>query len=170
MAHTGRNRMSIRMILRATIAALILTSCGSGSAPRPADTAGTATSGSVTDTDAPSAGPASAACGDEITPRPGVAQKIPSGVPIIDGWAATAAITQGKTLALRGAVKGGPDDIIDVRDAAIKKLTASGFGKAGSDGEPGFEADADFTGPHAGSINVKALCRDYLVVTYTFEQ
>jgi hypothetical protein len=170
--------MILRVTLPAVIVAVILTGCGSDSAPRQAVTVGTSTSkstststsGAVTDTGAASAGAASVACGDKITPHPAVAQRLPNGFPTIDGWTATAAVTQGKTLALRGAVRGGPDDIIDVRDAALKKLTASGYTRAGSDQEPGFEADADFSGPHPGNINVKALCRDNLVVTYTFEQ
>jgi hypothetical protein len=88
----------------------------------------------------------------------------------VNGWAATESLTQGRTLALRGAVRGGLEEIVVVRDAALRKIIASGYTKTGSDQEPGFEADADFNGPHPGNINVKALCRDYLVVTYTFEQ
>jgi len=95
---------------------------------------------------------------------------LPSGVPTVAGWRATETVRQGKTLVLRGALGGDPPDIVGVRDAAIGKLTAVGYVRTGGDEEPGFEAEADFTGLHSGSLNVRALCRDYLVVTYTFEQ
>jgi hypothetical protein len=55
-----------------------------------------------------------------------------------------------------------------VRDAAFSKILAAGYVKTGSDQEIGFEADGDFTGPHDGNINVKTLCKNYLVLTYTF--
>jgi hypothetical protein len=166
----GRCRMSLREMVFVVSMAATLAACGSGSGPGPASTVDPSASEGVPSGSAPSARAASAACGDEITPHPGVVQKLPTGFPTVNGWAATQAVTQGKTIALRGAVMGGPDDIVRVRDAALEKITASGYTRAGSDQEPGFEADADFSGPHAGNINVKALCLDYLVVTYTFEQ
>lgn len=109
-------------------------------------------------------------CGEQTTLHADVQKKLPAGFPAPDGWVANQALTQGKTLVLRGAVPGDPPDIVSVRDAALKKLTSGGYTVTGSDQEPGSEADADFSGPHPGNINVKALCRNYLVVSLTFEQ
>jgi hypothetical protein len=174
--------MSIRRALCVCVA-LTLAACGSNSAPQgggrtdslsnsgaSADTDLASTGPASADTDLASTGAASATCGDKITPDGAAARMLPSGFPVVPGWSATEAVRQGKTLVLRGVVGGEPPDIMDVRDAAIAKLTAVGYVRTGGDEESGFEADADFTGSHPGSINVRALCRDYLVVTYTFEQ
>ena len=187
--------MNARMAVCAAFVALTLASCGSNSAPQSggrtgslsisgasadtdlpstgaasADTDLPSTGAASADTDLPSTGAASAACGDKIAPDRAAARMLPSGFPTVAGWSATEAVRQGKTLVLRGAVGGDPPDIVDIRDAAVAKLTAVGYVRTGGDQEPGFEADADFTGSHPGNINVRALCRDYLVVTYTFEQ
>lgn len=162
--------MNLRVALCAAFVALTLAACGSSAAPRAPGTGSSSTSGTVADTDVPATGAASIACGDKITPHPAAAQKLPSGFPTVGGWAATEAVSQGKMLVLRGAVRGDPRDIVHVRDTAVGKLTAAGYLRTGRDEEPGFEADADFNGPHPGNINVRALCRDYLVVTYTFDQ
>ena len=164
--------MNIRMAVCAAFVALTLASCGSNSAPQSGGRTGSlpSTGAASADTDLPSTGAASAACGKKITPDAAATRMLPSGFPTVAGWSATEAVRQGKTLVLRGAVGGDPPDIVDVRDAAIAKLTAVGYVRTGGDQEPGFEADADFTGSHPGNINVRALCRDYLVVTYTFEQ
>jgi hypothetical protein len=175
--------MNIRMAACAAFVVLTLASCGSNSAPQGGGTTGSlstsggsadtdlpSTSAASADTDLPSTGAASAACGDKITSDAAAARMLPSSFPTVAGWSATEAVRQGKTLVLRGAVGGDPPDIVDVRDAVIAKLTAVGYARTGGDEEPGFEADADFTGSHPGNVNVRALCRDYLVVTYTFEQ
>jgi hypothetical protein len=175
--------MNLRMALCVCVA-LTLAACSSNSDPQggrrtgslpstgaaSADTDLPSTGAASADTDLPSTGAASAACGDKITPDAAAARILPSGFPTVAGWSATEAVRQGKTLVLRGAVGGDPPDIVDVRDAAIAKLTAVGYVRTGGDQEPGFEADADFTGSYPGNINVRALCRDYLVVTYTFAQ
>jgi hypothetical protein len=124
----------------------------------------------VADPDSPSTGGASVVCGGVLTPQAGAAKQIPKTFPTLDGWAATRAVTQGKTLAVSGAIQGRPEEIVDVRDKVIKKLTDSGYTRTGADQEPGFEAEADFAGPHSGNVTVKPLCRDHLAVTYTFEQ
>jgi hypothetical protein len=153
----------------AAFIAVSLAACGSSSAPRSTATGSTSSSSEADDTNTPTRA-ASAACGDKTTPRAAVSAKLPAGFPTVAGWAATQAVSQGKTLVLRGAVKGDSDEIVEVRDAAVARLTAAGYRRTAGDEEPGFEADADFTGPHSGNINVRALCRDNLVVTYSFAQ
>jgi hypothetical protein len=163
--------MKLRVTFCGAVMVLGLTACGSDSAPPAAgSTSATSIAEADTDTDMPSAGAASAACGDKTIPRPAAAGKLPAGFPIVPGWAGTETVTQGKTLVVRGVVRGDPDEIVEVRDAAVQKLTPRGYSRTGGDHEPAFEADVDFTGPHSGNINVRALCQGYLVVTYTFEQ
>ena len=161
--------MRVLLAVSGALVALSLTACGRSTSPRAAATGSTSQSEPVADTDMPTTGPASVGCSDKTTPDPAAAQKVPRGFPTVAGWVATEAVTQGKTLLVRGSVKGDPDEIGHVRDAAVAKLTAAGYKRSGGDEEPGFEADADFTGPHDGNINVRALCRDYLLVSYTIE-
>ena len=119
--------------------------------------------------DQPNAATATQPCGTKTAAHPAVASKLPKGFPVVTGWTPTQSVTQGKTVAVRGVVKGTPDRIVQVRDEAFAKITKAGYTKTGSDEEPGFEADGDFT-PRGGNINVKTLCQNYLVVTYTFSQ
>jgi hypothetical protein len=162
--------LNLRVTLSAAFLAMGLAACHSSSAPPAAGPTAPSTPNSTTDSDMPSTGAASMACGDKTSANPAVAQKVPPGFPTVAGWVGTDALTQGRTVVLRGAVKGDPDEIVQARDAAVGKLTAAGYARTGGDEEPGFEADADFTGPHSGNINVRALCRDYLVVTYTLAE
>jgi hypothetical protein len=111
-----------------------------------------------------------APCGNQITPDPAAVRRVPRRFPTLAGWTATGAVTQGTTVALRGAIRGEPRDIVDVRDTAVHRLVTQGYVKTGGDEEPGFEADADFSGPHQGNINVRAACQHYLVVTYTLRE
>ncbi len=118
--------------------------------------------------DQPSAATAAAGCGARTTPNAAVAGKPPKGFPVVTGWTPTTSVTQGSTVAVRGVVRGVPSAIVLIRDGAFAKVIKAGYRKTGSDQEPGFEADGDFQGPHMGNINVKTLCKGYLVVTYTF--
>jgi hypothetical protein len=76
-------------------------------------------------------------------------------------------VDQGQTRAVRGVLRGEPADLVRVRDTAASQITGSGYTKTGSDEEPGFEAEAEFEGPSEVNLNVKPLCRGYLVLTYT---
>ena len=118
--------------------------------------------------DEPSADTASMACGTLTKPDPAALTKLPSGFPTVAGFTPIFTATQGSTVLVRGAVPGAPAQIPSVRDAGFVKIQAKGYTVTGHDQEVGFEADGDFTGPHPGNINVKTLCRGYLVVTYTF--
>jgi hypothetical protein len=172
--------MKFPMTSSITILALSLAGCGgtaktqSGSASGSASSSasGGATTGSdrSANSDTPSGGAPSATCGEAATPHPSVARQLPAGFLTVAGWTATEAVTQGKTQAIRGVVVGNAENIVAVRDAAVAAIASAGYTKTGSDQEPGAEADADFSGPYQGNINVRALCRGYLVVTYTIEK
>lgn len=107
-------------------------------------------------------------CGALIAPNAEAAAKLPAGFPTVAGFVATYTVTQGKTVLVRGAVAGRPSDIVAERDRGLATIRAQGYQVTGSDQEPGFEADGDFTGPHPGDINVKTLCKHYLEVNYSF--
>jgi hypothetical protein len=126
---------------------------------------------SASETGAPQeTGAASEPCGTKSALNQKAASQVPKGFVTVAGWTAISAATQGKTLVLKGAVPGDPHDIVSERDKAFTAITAAGYTKSGGDDEPGAEADGDFTGPQSGNINVRALCQDHLVVTYTFNQ
>ncbi len=160
---------------------LALAACGSGSTKAAAPSRSASKSPTAADTSAPAATPttaakypdqpstatASAPCGTNTKGHAAVANKLPKGFPVVTGWVPTSSVTQGSTTAVRGVVTGLPSSIVTIRDEAFGKIIKAGYKKTGSDQEPGFEADGDFT-PRGGNINVKTLCKDHLVVTYTF--
>jgi hypothetical protein len=131
--------------------------------------AGTAAASGDEDSDAPAESASAADCGTRTTPHPQLAARLPAGFPTVAGWSATEVVSQGQTRAVRGVVAGAAKNIAAVRDAAVARIIAAGYSRTGSDQEPGFEADADFNGPHQGNINVRALCRGFLVLTYTIQ-
>ena len=153
---------------------LTLAACSSNSTPNGAVPPHVVRSASPSPTatpkyaDQPNAAAATAPCGSKITPDSSVAAKLPKGFPVLTGWTGTSAVTQGTTTAIHGAVKATPAQITTLRDTVFTQIKGAGYKVTGSDQEPGFEADGDFTGPHPGNINVKLLCQDYLLVTYTF--
>lgn len=153
--------------------AVLLAGCGreSNSTSAPQTRAATASpSAGVPDSDKPTRTASSAACAVKASPQPGVAGQLPAGFPTVAGWIPTEVITQGQTKAVRGAVPGDVADLVRVRDAALSRISTAGYRKADSDQEPGYEAEADFTGPHEGNINVRPWCRGYLTLTYTIHQ
>jgi hypothetical protein len=151
----------------------LLAGCGSSEARDPASAGGSASAASSTtageDTDAPAESASAAACGAKTTARPQLGAQLPAGFATVAGWTPSELVSQGKTRAVRGFLRGDADDIAAVRDAAVARIVAAGYLKTGSDQEPGFEADADFTGPHQGNINVRSLCQGFLLLTYTIQ-
>ncbi|MDQ1736613.1 MAG: hypothetical protein QOH56_2864 [Pseudonocardiales bacterium] len=170
--------MKLPVIVATAVLALSLPACasttnnGGGARSGSATAASTSVtaSASETDTDGPSAGAASAPCGAAARPDPKAARQLPAGFPTVTGWRATEVVTQGRTHAIHGSVPAELGEIVAMRDAAVAAIGAAGYVKTGSDQEPGFEADADFDGPHRGNLRVRALCSGYLDVIYTIEQ
>jgi hypothetical protein len=156
----------------AVLLALTLVSCGGTSDPESTPTSGstsTASSPAETDTDTDTTSSA-AACGEQTTPHPELARQLPAGFPTVAGWSATGVVTQGHTRAVQGVLRGEAADLVRVRDTAASQIVAAGYTRTGSDEEPGFEAEAEFEGPHEVSIKIKPLCRGYLALTYTVRQ
>jgi hypothetical protein len=156
----------MRMSAVGTAVVLVLTLAGCGGADRqpvPA-TARASTANSPAETGATSS---AAACEGRTAPHPERARQLPPGFPTVAGWTATEVASQGQTRAVRGVLRGEATDLVRVRDTAARQITSAGYTKTGSDEEPGFEAEAEFEGPREVNINVKPLCRGYLVLTYT---
>jgi hypothetical protein len=172
--------MKLPVMVATAVLALSLPACASttnngggarsGSATAASTSVTASASASETDTDGPSAGAASAPCGAAARPDPKAARQLPAGFPTVTGWRATEVVTQGRTHAIHGSVPAELGEIVAMRDAAVAAIGAAGYVKTGSDQEPGFEADADFDGPHRGNLRVRALCSGYLDVIYTIEQ
>jgi len=93
--------------------------------------------------------------------------KLPGGFPAIKGFVATSQVKAGATTVVKGYVSGGPGDLAAVRDAGLAALTRGGYKPGNRDQQAGADAHGDFTGPHAGTVDVKPLCSAHLVVTYT---
>jgi hypothetical protein len=157
---------------------VLLTACGSNStsgsgtgtdAGTSSAAAGLA-SASGSDSDEPTGSASPGACTETAPARPGITGQLPAGFPTVAGWIPTGAVSQGQTKAIRGLVPGGVDDLVSVRDAAVDRLNTAGYRKADSDQEPGYEAEADFTGPQEGNIKVRPCGRNHLLVIYTIHQ
>jgi len=117
---------------------LLLAACGGGSADTAAEPCGT-------------------------LPTPDPAASLPSGFPGREGQVLHGAATQGKTGIVFDLVR--DDDFVGVRDALVDRLKAAGYEIVGTDQEA-VEAEAEFTGPHEGTIKVQPLCEGYVTVRY----
>ena len=105
------------------------------------------------------------ACGTLDTPRPGVAA--PSGLTVPDGLKLLSVASQGKTTLVVTSTEGRRQDVVKVRDRIVQDLAAQGWTRSGTDQEPGYEAEAQFSGKVDGSLKVRPLCQDRLEVRLT---
>lgn len=83
---------------------------------------------------------------------------LPSNVPSPSGGVAYGYSPQGKTQVWFIAIDGGPDQLATLRDTYDTQLTGQGYKIEGTDQEEGAEAESEFSGPHAGTTNFRALC------------
>ena len=111
------------------------------------------------------AGRASAACG--ALPSADPAASLPPGFPTLDGQVLYEPSKQGSTTIVFGRVAG--EDFVGIRDQLTTKLVAAGYTIPGKDQES-VEAEAEFDGPHVGTIKVQPLCEGYVYVRYKVEQ
>jgi hypothetical protein len=108
-----------------------------------------------------------AACGSEFSQTPDKA--LPSDLPGPSDQKAYSYTSQGKTEVWYVTTAGTRDTIVQVRDAINDKLKAAGYTIKGTDQEKTIEAEAEFTGPHSGSIQVQVACTGKLKVRYKLE-
>lgn len=106
------------------------------------------------------------ACGAEVSQT--ASTPLPADLPVVEG-VAYRYDAQGKTRFWYVAVPGAGADVVSIRDRAKEALTAKGYTIKGSDQEPGVEAEAEFAGPHDGTIQVRTLCSGKDVIRYKLE-
>lgn len=109
------------------------------------------------------------ACGAEASPAPGAPAELPLDLPLTDGETVLRVVTQGATTVAFASEPGGRDDIVAVRDEVLDDLREVGYEVVGTDQEPGYEAEAEISGPHTGTVKVSPLCTGLLEVRYKLE-
>ena len=107
------------------------------------------------------------ACGSEFSGTPSKA--IPSDVPGPSDRAVYDYNSQGKTEQWFATTAGTRDDIVKVRDDLSNQLKGAGYEIEGSDQEKGIEAEAEFKGPHKGTIQISVACEGKLRIRYRLE-
>ena len=106
---------------------------------------------------------ASTSCDGKLTADPSV--KLPAGFPTELTLILTSMQNAGATKIYFGALP--ETDISGARDDLAAKLVANKYKIVGQDQEPGIEAEAQFTGPHDGTLRTRFLCTGYLEVRYS---
>ncbi len=76
---------------------------------------------------------------------------------------------QGKTRIWYASLSGGSGDVEAVRDRVVDALTTRGYEIEDTDAEKGVEAEAEFKGPHDGTVRARPLCKDRLELRYKLE-
>lgn len=92
---------------------------------------------------------------------------VPTGFALPAGEKALRVQTQGKTTLFVASTAGSREDVVEVRDAVVADLQRQGFSLAGTDQEPGYEAEAQLAGKADASVKVRPLCEGRLEVRYT---
>ena len=107
-------------------------------------------------------------CGTLDTAAAGVS--LPAGLTVPADQKLLRVQTQGRTTVAFTSAAGGRDDIVAVRDKVLGLLKAQGFKVDGTDQEPGYEAEAELSGPVDGTLRVKPLCTGRLEIRYKIER
>ena len=111
---------------------------------------------------------ASRPCGTLLTPSSSTA--LPAGLPftVPSGQTVLDVSSQGKTVIVTVYLSGDRTDLVHLRDQAVQDLKGQGFTASGTDQEPTYEAEGEFSGKAEGTINVQPLCKDYDKIRYKF--
>lgn len=108
-------------------------------------------------------GNANAACSADISKT--ASTQVPSDVPSPSGSASAYDYSsQGKTQVWFFALDGSADNLASLRDSYDNQLTGKGYKIEGTDQEEGAEAESEFSGPHDGTTNFRALCTGKVVL------
>lgn len=106
-------------------------------------------------------------CGSDFSGTP--SKPLPDDVPGPADQTVYQSASQGKTEVWFATVSGTRDHIVATRDALVDKLKAASYEIEGSDQEKGIEAEAEFNGPHKGTIQVSVACEGKLRIRYKLE-
>lgn len=109
------------------------------------------------------------ACEGRDQPVAGAPAALPLSLPLSSGGRVLDVATQGRTVVAFASVPGGRGDIVRVRDGVLSDLRGAGYTVAGTDQEPGYEAEAELAGVHEGTLKVSPLCAGLLQVRYKID-
>lgn len=109
-----------------------------------------------------------AACPDGLDTN-SVSEQLPSDFPTLSGSRLYRLETLGKTRIWFATLDGGAEDIVPVRDRIVGALKDQGYDIEGTDQEKGAEAEAQFKGPHVGTVRTRPLCKGHVEVRYKLE-
>src|SRR3954469_12498653 len=126
--------------------------------------AGLAGCGGDSDKDA-EAGNATRSC-DGLLKSADANAKLPDDFPKLDDQVLYEPSSQGKTQVVYAHVD--ESNFVEVRDEIVNKLKSAGYTIDGTDQES-VEAEAEFSGPHGGTIKVQPLCKDTVEIRYKLE-
>lgn len=96
-------------------------------------------------------------------------EQLPSDFPGLSGSRLYRFETLGATRVWFATVEGGSDDVIPVRDRVVAELKDKGYDIRDTDQEAGAEAEAEFGGPHEGTIRTRPLCKDHIEIRYKLD-
>jgi hypothetical protein len=113
------------------------------------------------DSDAVGSSDKDRACATLPTADP--AATLPSGFPTLSDQVLYEPTTQGTAKIVFALLDEG--DFVEVRDELVDKLKAAKYTIDGTDQES-VEAEAEFSGPHRGTIKVEPLCKGYVTIRY----
>ncbi len=109
------------------------------------------------------------ACAGRDQAVPGTPAALPLGLPMTAGGKVLQVTSQGRTVISFASLPGRRGDIVQVRDAVLADLRGAGYSVAGTDQEPGYEAEAELAGTHEGTLKVAPLCAGLLQVRYKID-
>ncbi|HUR15318.1 MAG TPA: hypothetical protein VM097_12600 [Mycobacteriales bacterium] len=115
------------------------------------------------DKDDDDGGTGASACGTLPTANP--AATLPTGFPTLTDQVLFEPSTQGSTKIVFALLDEG--DFVEVRDELVDKLKEAKYKIEGTDQES-VEAEAEFSGPHRGTIKVEPKCTGYVTIRYKF--
>ena len=111
---------------------------------------------------------AGASCPANITQS--ASTPLPSDVPAPSGASSPyESQSQGATKFWFFAVDGSPSDLVSLRDAYDDTLKGKGYSIKGTDQEEDAEAEAEFAGPHDGTLQFIPLCQGKVRVRVKLE-
>jgi hypothetical protein len=113
------------------------------------------------DKDADNAQAGSQSCGTLPTADP--AATLPSGFPTLSDQVLYEPSSQGTAKIVFALLD--ESNFVEVRDELVEKLKDAKYTIDGQDQES-VEAEAEFSGPHRGTIKVEPLCKGYVTIRY----
>lgn len=109
-----------------------------------------------------------APCRDGLD-RDSASEQLPPDFPSLSGSRLYRFGSIGRTRVWFATVVGGSGEVVPVRDRVVAGLRENGYDIVDTDQERDAEAEAQFRGPHEGTVRVRPLCRGRVEVRYKLE-